>query len=165
MQLETDMAIRQLLARYADCVFRHDAAGYAACWSKDGEWRLLGLAFQGRDAVVAGWRQFMDPIWRVWHTASNLALEADGDRVYGRVYMEETLHMPDGTKNLVRGIYHDVFCQEDGRWVFARRQVDFFYLGPTDLSGRFFTPPDFGAGARDPNPDRPATPSMQEAYG
>jgi len=165
MQLESDMAIRQLLARYADCVWRKDLEGYGACWALASEWRLLGMAFRGRDAIKAGWKQFMDPIKRVWHTANNLALEIERDCAFGRIYLEETLYMPDGTINLVRGIYHDTYSTEDGRWVFSRRHVDFCYLGPIDMSGRLFDVPDYGAGARDPNPERPATPSFQEAYG
>ena len=165
MSVEQESAIRQLLARSSDCVWRKDIEQYGQCWSNTGEWRVLGLSFHGRDAIKAGWWQFMDALKTAWQVSNNVALAIDGEVAYGRIYLDETLLMPDGSVTLTRGVYHDIYRIEEGCWVFSRRQIDFCYMGPPDMSGRFFALPDYGPGPRDNTPDRPAMPSMQQAYG
>ena len=163
--VEKELAIRQLLARSSDCVWRKDLEGYGDCWSKNGQWRLLGQVFNGRDAIKAGWWQFMDRLRSAWQVSNSIVLEIEGEQAFGRIYLDETLYMPDGSVTLTRGIYHDTYRIESRRWVFARRHIDFIYMGPADMSGRFFATCDYGPAPRDANPDRPATPSMEQAYG
>ena len=165
MTQDIESAVRQLLARSADCVWRKDLHGYGACWASDGEWKILGQSFQGREAVKAAWSQFMNPLKAVWQTAQNPCFEFEATQGYGRIYLEETLFQPDGSVNCLRGVYHDTYKIENGAWVFAKRHIDMAYLGPYDLSGKFFGTPDFGPAPRDCNPNRPASPSLQEAYG
>lgn len=166
MRYEQESGVRQLLARSSDCVWRKDLDGYGACWSRNGEWRIMGGVYSGRDTIKAAWWGFMDPLRGAWQVAENVILEADGETVHGRIYLRETLVMPDNaTMSLTMGIYHDTYVVEDGVWVFARRHFDLLALGTPDTSTRFFATADYGTAPRDPDPSRPATPSVQEAYG
>jgi len=163
---EKELAIRHLLARSSDCVWRKSIHEYGACWATDGEWRILGQVAHGRDEVKALWWQFMDNLQTAWQVAQTIILEiGDEPPAYGRIYLEETLRLRDGTVNLARGIYHDAYRIEAGHWLFSKRHFDLIYMGPTDMAGRFFSTINYGPAPRDPDPSRPATPTMAEAYG
>lgn len=162
--LERELAIRHLLAQSSDCVWRKSIHEYGACWATDGEWRILGQVVRGRDEVKALWWQFME-LQTAWQVAHTIILEIGDEQAYGRVYLDETLGLPDGTVNLARGIYHDTYRIEAGHWVFSKRHFDLIYTGPTDMTGRFFSTMNYGPAPRDPDPSRPATPSMAEVYG
>ena len=73
--------------------------------------------------------------------------------------------LADGTVHLSRGIYHDTYVLEEGRWAFGKRHFDLTYLGPPDMSGRFFPTIPYGPAPMDPDASRPATPSFAEVYG
>lgn len=165
MTVEQESGVRQLLARSSDCVWRKDVEGYGAAWSEQGEWRILGQVATGREQVTALWRGFMDAFDRVWQVQHTIVLEAAGEDVLGRVYLEETLLLPDRSVQLTRGIYHDVYGVENGRWVFRRRHFDMTYFGPPDMAGKFFATAAYGPAPIDSDPTRPATPSMSDVYG
>ena len=40
--LEDELALRNLMARYVDAVNRYDADAWIATWAEDGVWNLLG---------------------------------------------------------------------------------------------------------------------------
>jgi len=163
--LEKELAIRKMLAVSSDCVWRKALDEYGACWANDGEWRIMGLVVNGREAIKVTWGQFMDGLKTAWQVTPNMIIEVDGEVGYGRLYIQETLQQPDGSVNVMRGIYHDTYKMEDSKWVFAKRHIDIVYMGPADMSGRFYETVPYGPAPRDANPDRPATPSMAEAYG
>ncbi|MDB5702381.1 MAG: hypothetical protein JWL66_2580 [Sphingomonadales bacterium] len=162
---EIESGVRQLLAHAGDCVWRKDLDAYGECWASDGEWKLLGLTASGREAIKAMWWQQMAPFDNVWHVAHNLNLAVEGNEAFSRLYLEETLQSTGGGVTISRGIYHDRYKREDGRWVFARRHFDLTYIGPADMSGRFFPTIDYGSGPADPDPTRAATPSVAEVFG
>ncbi len=59
VRISDELAIRELVASYADAVVRRDADAWSATWAEDGEWHILGNATRGRDAVVSLWKQLM----------------------------------------------------------------------------------------------------------
>lgn len=165
MSLEIESALRTLLARSSDCVWRRDKAGYAECWASDGEWRILGQVIHGREAIAETWCKLMEPFDKVWQLSHNVVFGFDRDRPAARLYLEETLLVPTGQVNILKGVYHDSYVLQDGAWRFARRHIDIGYLGPADFSGRWFPMIDHGLAPYDPDPSRTSTPSMAEAYG
>jgi len=165
MSLRAESEIRQLLARSSDCVWRKDLEQYGLCWSTNGEWRILGSVARGREAIRTAWWRLMDPLRSAWQISHNVVLEIEEQHARGRLFVEETLVLADGTVNLSRGIYHDTYVIEDGRWRFGTRHFDLIYMGPPDLTGRFFATVPYGPAPRDPDPSRPATPSFQEVFG
>ena len=165
MQIDAESAIRQLLARSSDCVWRKDLDRYGSCWSTNGEWRILGSVVRGREAIKVAWWGFMDPLRSAWQVAHNLVLQTADHQAHGRIYLDETLVLADGTVQLSRGIYHDTYVIEEGQWTFGKRHFDLVYVGPTDMSGRFFPTIPYGPAPIDADPNRPATPSFEEVYG
>lgn len=50
--LQTELAIRQLYARYVDAVWRKDVESFGICFATNAEWRLSGVVVQGRLAII-----------------------------------------------------------------------------------------------------------------
>lgn len=165
MPLEIESALRALLARSGDCVWRGDKDNYAQCWATDGEWHILGEVTRGRKAVADRWAELMAPFLKVWHIAHSPLFGFDRDLPAARVYLEETMVAADGSVSLLKGVYHDTFIHEDGAWRYRSRHIDIGYLGAADYSGRWFPMIDHGPGPYDPDPSRASTPSMSAAYG
>lgn len=129
-----ELAIRNLVARYADAVGRRDEKAWAETWTEDGEWHVLGQPAQGRDKVVALWNQLMGGLPFVVQLPSGGIIEIDGDHGRGRWYITEHGRMADGTGMMNIGHYRDDYRRVDGAWYFARRRFDALYMGPPDLS-------------------------------
>ncbi len=129
-----ELAIRNLVSRYADAVNRRDADAWAATWSKDGEWSVMGNPTKGREAVVALWQQLMGGLSWVVQLTYGGTIEVAGDEGTGVWYLTEKMKRPDGTAASSVGVYHDRYVREGGEWVFASRRFDALYMGPPDLS-------------------------------
>ena len=54
--LQDELALRDLMARYVDAVNRSEAAAWAATWAEDGVWSLLGTSVSGRDNILELWQ-------------------------------------------------------------------------------------------------------------
>ena len=130
-------AIRDLVARYSDAVNRRDAEAWGDCWAEDGSiWRILGMAPEGREAIVGLWSQLMGGFPFVVQMPSECLVDVNGDEGSVRAYLTETGKGPDGSGLLTLGVYHDrVRRDADGRWRFTERDFHAMYSGPTDMSG------------------------------
>jgi ketosteroid isomerase-like protein len=129
-----ELAIRNLVARYADAVTRRDEAAWTATWAKDGEWWMMGSPTRGREDVVALWRTLTGPLAFVIQIPTTGLIELRGDCAVGRWYITEHIRGGDGSAMLILGVYHDRYRREDGEWVFETRRFDPLYMGPPDLS-------------------------------
>jgi hypothetical protein len=159
MSLEIESALRDLLGRSSDCVWRKDVENYAQCWATDGAWHILGEVHRGREAVAAAWSERMSRYARVWQVSHNVVFGFDRDLPAARLFLEEHFVTAGGATSVLKGIYHDTFTFEAGAWRFASRHIDLAYVGPPDLSGSWFPMVDHGPGPHDRDPSRPATPS------
>ena len=104
MDDDTERALRSLIARSSDCVWRRDPTGYGACWTREGEWRVLGEVIKGREAIVARWSELMAPSARVWQLAHNIVFGENNGTMVDRLYLEETLVAPTNAVNVLKGI-------------------------------------------------------------
>ncbi len=130
-----EAAIRDLLARYSDAVNRRDAEAWGETWAEDAVWRILHFAPEGREAIVALWKQLMSGFPFVVQMPSASLLTVSGDEATGRAYLTEHGKGPDGTALLTLGVYHDRFRRDaDGQWRFTERRFHAIYSGPPDLS-------------------------------
>ena len=134
-RIADELAIRELVDRYADAIVRRDEDAWAATWTADGEWHVLGDVVRGRDEVVKKWRDLMGRLQFVHQVASGGLLEFDGKRASGRFYVNEYATTRDGSGLLTLGVYHDEYVCEGGDWLFRRRRFGPLYMGPPDLSG------------------------------
>jgi len=77
--LEDELALRNLMGRYADAVNRRDADAWVATWAADGVWNLLGNPVSGRDNILALWQQMMGSFEFALMLPSSCLFKVDGD--------------------------------------------------------------------------------------
>lgn len=119
--LEDRIAIRELGEIYADGVVRVDADTWATVWADDAHWNLMGMEVDGKDNIVAFWKQAMGGFDAVSFCCAPCAIEVEGDRASGRVQTQEIMRMADGRTRVVGGLYEDLLEKRDGRWVYTSR--------------------------------------------
>ena len=141
MSVADELEIRALVARYADAVNARDEAAWAATWSDDGVWELMGQAPSGRDAVVAFWRTAMGFFESVIQQVSEGSIVLDGDTGTGRWTINEHGRTAKGDAMLMIGVYEDRYLRTADGWRFQHRKMSPLYQGPPDLSGTFTPSP------------------------
>jgi hypothetical protein len=136
MSRSAECAIRSLASTYAQATVTRDADAWAGTWAENGIWELMGQVPEGRDAVLAYWKQVMANIQFVFQLPGEGSIELDesAGRGTGRFPTVEFVKMGDGPGTLMLGTYHDVYVIESGEWRFAERRMKISYMGPPDLS-------------------------------
>lgn len=123
-----ELAIRDLVHRYADAASRRDAESLASNFSADGEWRAAAFGrHRGRAALtpffarmLEGWTAFVQGL-----LSGRVVLDPDDpDRARGRWYVLEMGQRSGGEDFSVAGVYHDEYLREGGAWRIARRRYD-----------------------------------------
>lgn len=130
-----ELAIRNLVARYADAVNRRDQAEWAGTWCEDGVWELLGQHLAGREPVMKFWNAAMASLKFVVQEVHAGFVVVEGDEGKGRFTMTERAVSQQGDRTLMSALYHDRYRFEAGTWRFAARRLEVLYHGPPDLSG------------------------------
>jgi uncharacterized protein (TIGR02246 family) len=119
--LEDRVAIAELHQTYADAVVRADADDWGKVWTDDAHWSLMGMAVDGRDAIVAFWKQAMGGLDAVsFHCIPSMTV-IDGDKAVGRCQTQEYMKVKDGTTRAVGGLYEDEMIKRDGQWLYTKR--------------------------------------------
>lgn len=138
--IEDEIALRNLMARYADAVNRRDADAWIATWAPDGEWNLLGEPVAGRDNILALWQQMMDGFEFALLLPASCLFQVTGDTATGHWYLHEYSRDLEGARNMLLSRYDDSYVKQAGEWLFHRRSCHFMYQGPPDLGGEFSRP-------------------------
>ncbi|MCR9103915.1 MAG: nuclear transport factor 2 family protein [Gammaproteobacteria bacterium] len=138
--LEDEIALRNLMARYVDAVNRYDADAWIATWAEDGVWNLMGNPVQGRDNILALWQQMMASFEYALLLPSSCLFEFQGDSATGHWYLHEYSRDLDGNKGTLISRYNDTYVKVKGQWLFQSREYCFIYNGPPDFSGDFTRP-------------------------
>jgi uncharacterized protein (TIGR02246 family) len=122
-------AIRELVVRYAECVWLKDAAGAGELFAKDCVMDPgTGQILRGRDELVAAYTQavagndFMPFV-------SNHQVELHGERAGGTCRLDLRATM-NGTAMIGAGRYEDEYVRLDGEWRFASRRLRMAFLVP-----------------------------------
>lgn len=115
------VAIWALNDRYADAVFRRNAADWAKCWAEDARWSLLDTEVRGRAAIVQLWTQAMSGFAFVAFFTQSGVVTIDGDRATGRAWTHELLEAADGTVTRPTGRYDDQYVRTPDGWRYAER--------------------------------------------
>lgn len=119
--LEDRIAIRELHETYADAVVRADAEDWGKVWTEDAQWTLMGTTVDGREAIVALWKQAMGGLDAVSFQCIPSATVIDGDRATGRCQTQEYMRIKDGTTRAIGGLYEDEMIKRDGAWRYTKR--------------------------------------------
>lgn len=142
--MAAERGIRDLHARYTDAVFRQDFDAFADCFTREGEWRISGRVFTGRQEIREGISIILDKFIRVLITFRTPMVELVDGEIVARSYVDEKCAWKNGNRNISIGRYYERFAEEDGRWRFSWRLFQLLYRGDPDLSGAFFDHPDYG---------------------
>ena len=137
-RIEDELAIRDLVYRYADAVCRRDEQAWAATWAEDAVWQLPGAPrMEGREAIVGLWVQAMSGFPFVVQLINSGVLQISDDRASGRWYITENLKFADGNGMYNVGCYQDRYVKRDGNWLFSERHYAVLYNdeGKGDMSG------------------------------
>jgi ketosteroid isomerase-like protein len=135
--LEDELALRNLMGRYADAVNRRDADAWVATWATDGVWNLLGNPVSGRDNILALWQQMMASFEFALMLPSSCLFDVSGDAASGHWYLHEYTRDLQGNASTVLSRYLDTYVRKGGQWLFQSRHYSFIYNGPADLSGTY----------------------------
>ncbi|SRR6266508_3852241 len=130
-----ELAIRTLVARYADAVMRRDCDAVRATWSHDGAWDLGFARAAGADEIVALWERLMAKCDLVLQTVHSGTVVVERERGRGRWYFTELNRDHDGNGIMMAAVYDDVYTKLDGEWRFSSRRFDVRYRGPAVLTG------------------------------
>ena len=144
--LAVEAAIRDLYARYTDCVFRKDVDAFSDLFVEDAEWRIAGRILRGRAAIVEQIKLVFPAYKRIVLNFRDPNVDIGGDGTANvRIYASELSIFADGRPFGPIGTYYDRCVQEgDGRWRYKWRFFQTHYAGPPDMTGQFFENPDFG---------------------
>lgn len=135
--VEGELAVRNLLSRYSDAVWRMDKDAWGATWAEDGRWEIVGMVVEGRDNIVKAWLGFMENAIRNVQIVHGELLDIGADRGTGRVHLNEILTEASGTTKVTMGIYEDEYVRRDGVWQFKKRAFTLAYYGKPDYSDPF----------------------------
>jgi uncharacterized protein (TIGR02246 family) len=119
--LEDRVAISELHQTYADAVVRIDAEDWGKVWAEDARWNLMGMETEGREAIVAFWKQAMSGLDAVsFHCIAAMTV-VDGDTAIGRCQTQEIMKNKDGTTRMIGGLYDDTMVKRGGQWLYSSR--------------------------------------------
>jgi ketosteroid isomerase-like protein len=125
-----ELAIREVIARYAWALDTGDVDGFVACFCRDGV--LVWDAFeeperwQGAEALrhFASFFRSLPTSAGRQHHVSNTIVTPLGDGARSRSYVAVAVRQGEGPHLLsVMGYYEDWFRREDGHWRLAERVI------------------------------------------
>jgi uncharacterized protein (TIGR02246 family) len=125
-ELTDQLAIRDLLAGFAEAVNHMRPDELRALFTPDAEWVVTGWGEpRGPDAIVALLDDLLVKWAMIFHAVHSGRVTLDGDRAHGEWYISEFGQLLDGTEVRIAGVYHDDYERgADGRWRFTRRRYD-----------------------------------------
>ena len=135
-----ELAIRNLMARYAEAVSLRDVGQWTETWAEDASWHLLGRDHSGLEEIVAAFRAALGMLRFVLHVVHTGVVEVHGDEASGRWMVSELGQVANGAPFRIAGRYHDTYRRTDDGWRFASRRLELLYQGATDMSGKAFPP-------------------------
>lgn len=127
---EDELALRNLVARYADAVCRRDADAWIATWAEDCVWDLgRGRVSRGRPQTLDLWLSSIAAYPWVAQLPASGTVETSGSGYAGWWYILELNHRADGSGVLHLGHYADTYARTGEGWRFAARRFHLIYRG------------------------------------
>jgi len=129
--------IEALRAEFTDAAMMNDYSRLASLFTPDGvmRWPHVGVDFAGREMIRgAGSRrdEIVDLFVQTTHPGT---ITLEGDTASGRAYIQELIHLRDGSSHQNYAIYHDQYQRTPDGWKFAERIFEVRYLDSTPLGG------------------------------
>ena len=125
----SESAIRDLVRRYAHCVWQNDAAGAAELFAEDGVMDTGDRPpLEGRAAILREYTQTFEASG-FYPFIHNHVIDLLGDRASGTAYIELRAEV-DGVRMEGYGWYEDEYVQTPAGWKFQRRRLNLAHYGP-----------------------------------
>jgi len=132
-----ELAIRRIVAQYANAVTDNDGRAWVETWAKDGRWTIGGTTSEGHEKLLETWKTLMALFETVIQLPQQGLVELAGDGATGRWGVVEIGRAKGGSPSFTLGSYHDVYRRVETTWKFSERRFEFVYTGPPDLSGHW----------------------------
>lgn len=132
--VEDDIEIRELVARYGHAVSERDTDGWRETWIEESEWNVLGHSPRGREDIVTLWLRLMAQFPMIVHRASDGIVRLEGDTATGTWAIVESGQSARGDGVVVLGKYEDWYVRTADGWRFKRRDFGCYYQGPPDVT-------------------------------
>ena len=148
-ELRAREAIRELRARYHQCINEERWEQIPALFAEDGEldFGYLGRA-RGREKIIqfcAGGPKLLEFVKQFIH---NHIIELEGERGTGQSYLEAK-SISAGEAYLIAGRYDDEYVCQQGEWRFARMVFAPYFTVPFSDSRGWAHPEKLQMGKRD----------------
>ena len=129
--------IDALRGEYTDAVMMRDYDRVASLFTPDGALRMphVPADLEGRDEIRAWGGRVPALVDYLVQTTHPGWIRLDGDTASGRAYIQELIHLRDGSSHLNYAIYHDRYQRTDDGWRFSERVYEIRYLDTTPLEG------------------------------
>lgn len=129
-RLEDRWALSDLVSRYAVAVDDRDWDAMARMYARDSVFDSVLGRFEGRDAVVAYYRERTESFGPTFHIPHTQTVEFTGeDTATGLVTAHAELAI--GPETVVIALrYVDAYVREEGGWCFGERKVEQLYAVP-----------------------------------
>ena len=133
--------IENLMARYLFAMDWNDFEAYAGMFTEDGELDYASGNAKGREAIVETIKSFKERIGKHYvdadgdpaklrHVVAQTVIRVEGDRAWCTAFWYEMAN--DGPQGQLKmgtfGTYEDELRRVDGKWLFARRQINNEFL-------------------------------------
>ncbi|GAB3279588.1 nuclear transport factor 2 family protein [Parahaliea aestuarii] len=142
MNLDTllaERAIYRALVQFARAMDERDWNALIALTTEDIGADLGAGTLNGRAALVANMRSFLDDCGPTQHLLGNVLIEVDGERASSRAYVSD-MHLGRGERAHLTfstlGDYHDQWQLQDGQWRMChRRKLNRAHIGDISVLG------------------------------
>ena len=133
-RLEARAAIGELVSAYAIACDEHDMPRLTSLFTVDASFDSPSklMVAQGREAIAALFVKLFQIRGPAFHWTHDRFVEFDEsnpDRATGLV-LSHAETTPNGVVSIAAMRYDDVYRREGGRWLFARRTINFLYYVP-----------------------------------
>ena len=127
-------AIRDLSARYCDCIWRKDVDGMVSLFTEDGTFRVEGLEVEasshGRAQLKKVYEKALDELDPRLFIHSQIVDLLGANRATGRCYVE-VFSAKYGMERVGLGYYEDQYTKIGDEWKFASRR---YFLDTIDTT-------------------------------
>lgn len=139
--VEDDTEIRNLAARFSDCVNERDLEGFRQLWASEGAvWEIgapLASRAEGVENIVLMLRRLLGSEQYFMQMTHSGVVTVDANRATARFVVRE--HGRGATSyydNLA--VYEDALLRESGGWRFAMRHYRYRFLDQDPFAGEAF---------------------------
>lgn len=131
-RVEDRIELSDLVARYGVAVDDRDYDGLAGLYARDCVFEHATGRSEGRDAVIAYYRERGDYFGPTYHIPHSQTVEFQSDDEATGVVAAHAELTIDGRAFVVAIRYSDRYVREDGTWRFRERATRFLYALPLD---------------------------------